>query len=538
MLVLEVVEGPDLGGVFPLPANEPQLIGRSSEAPQLADPTISRRHAELTPDSGKWYLQDLASANGTFLNGRLLTDRVSLRIGDEVGCGATLFRFVEHATLSEPIQAADPNFDTSAESIVVTSPHSLQSARDHLRMVHRLTTSIAGIIDGTTILRHLVAILVDEFKPDRCVGVLMSDAKTITNSIEATRDKMNDGATVYSRAIVFHACSEVCGIRIPNIKNDVRFVHDDETEKSGAKSLLCAPLVAHGKILGAVLLEIHSANRQWSDDQLELLSTACGHAALALLTATLARTRLQHERLAAMGETVASISHSVKNMLQGLRSGAGAINLALGRGDLELAREGWPILARNLDRVYALTFNMLAWSRTNAPEISFVQIEPIVEDAIALVRGSCERRAISIRTNVEQDIPPIPIDTTAILQVLLNILNNAIDASPSKTGIVELTVSIPKSGEFVEITIVDNGCGIQTESKEEVFLAFRTTKGQRGTGLGLAVARKVILEHQGEIELGDADSGGTICRITLPLNREGDPGDTHGPVPTEPSTRF
>ncbi len=538
MLVLEVVEGPDLGGVFPLPANEPQLIGRSSEALQLADPTISRRHAELTPDSGKWYLQDLASANGTFLNGRLLTDRVSLRIGDEVGCGATLFRFVEHATLSEPIQAADPNFDTSAESIVVTSPHSLQSARDHLRMVHRLTTSIAGIIDGTTILRHLVAILVDEFKPDRCVGVLMSDAKTITNSIEATRDKMNDGATVYSRAIVFHACSEVCGIRIPNIKNDVRFVHDDETEKSGAKSLLCAPLVAHGKILGAVLLEIHSANRQWSDDQLELLSTACGHAALALLTATLARTRLQHERLAAMGETVASISHSVKNMLQGLRSGAGAINLALGRGDLELAREGWPILARNLDRVYALTFNMLAWSRTNAPEISFVQIEPIVEDAIALVRGSCERRAISIRTNVEQDIPPIPIDTTAILQVLLNILNNAIDASPSKTGIVELTVSIPKSGEFVEITIVDNGCGIQTESKEEVFLAFRTTKGQRGTGLGLAVARKVILEHQGEIELGDADSGGTICRITLPLNREGDPGDTHGPVPTEPSTRF
>jgi two-component system, NtrC family, sensor kinase len=538
MLVLEVVDGPDLGGIFPLPPNEPQLIGRSSEALQLADPTISRRHAELTPDNGRWYLQDLASANGTFLNGRLLTDRISLRIGDEVGCGATLFRFVEHATLSDPKQAADPSFDTSAESIVVTSPHSLQAARDHLRMVHRLTTSIAGIIDSTTILRHLVAILVDEFKPDRCVGVIMSDANTITNSIEATREKMNDEADVYSKAIIFHACGEVCGIRIPNIKNDVRFVHDDDTEKSGAKSLLCAPLVAHGKILGAVLLEIHSANRQWSENQLELLSTACGHTALALLTATLARTRLQHERLAAMGETVASISHSVKNMLQGLRSGAGAINLALGRGDLELAREGWPILARNLDRVYALTFNMLAWSRTNAPEISLVHIGPIVEDAIALVRGASERRTIALRSNVEHDMPPVPIDSTAILQVLLNILNNAIDASPSKTGVVELAVSIPKSGEFVEITITDNGSGMQTGSKEEAFLAFRTTKGQRGTGLGLAVARKVVLEHQGEIELVDADSGGTVCRITLPLDREGDPGDTQGPVSTEPSGRF
>ena len=91
MLVLEVIEGPDLGGVFPLPQDEPQLIGRSSEALPLADPTISRRHAELTPDEGKWYLRDLESANGTYLNGRLLTERVALRVGDEVGCGATLF---------------------------------------------------------------------------------------------------------------------------------------------------------------------------------------------------------------------------------------------------------------------------------------------------------------------------------------------------------------------------------------------------------------------------------------------------------------
>jgi signal transduction histidine kinase/pSer/pThr/pTyr-binding forkhead associated (FHA) protein len=534
MLALEVIEGPDLGGVFPLPSNEPQLIGRSSEALLLSDPTISRRHAELTPDNEKWYLHDLASANGTFLNGRLLTDSVSLRIGDEIGCGATLFRFCEQETLSEPHKrhVSDPSLDTSAESIVVTSPHSLQSARNHLRMVHRLTTSIAGIIDGKNILRHLVAILVDEFKPDRCVGVLMNDANNITTSIEANNQQMLEEANVFSKVIVYHACNEVCGIRIPNINNDVRFSHDQETIDSNAKSLLCAPLVAHRKILGAVLLEIQSENRQWSEDQLELLATASGYTALALLTATLARTRLQHERLAAMGETVASISHSVKNMLQGLRSGAGAINLALGRGDLELAREGWPILARNLDRVYALTFNMLAWSRTNAPEITLVQIEPIINDAISLVRGACERRSITMQSNVEPDMPPVPIDQTAVLQVLLNVLNNAIDAVPSKSGVVELSVSIPQTGEFVEITITDNGSGIEAGCKEEAFQAFRTTKGQRGTGLGLAVARKVVLEHKGEIELSDSNTGGTICRITLPLSREGDPGDTHGPAST------
>ena len=71
-----------------------------------------------------------------------------------------------------------------------------------------------------------------------------------------------------------------------------------------------------------------------------------------------------------------------------------------------------------------------------------------------------------------------------------------------------------------------------------VFQAFHSTKGQRGTGLGLAVARKVILEHQGTIELTKAEGGGTCCRITLPLDREGDPGDTHGPESIERSNRF
>jgi C4-dicarboxylate-specific signal transduction histidine kinase len=304
------------------------------------------------------------------------------------------------------------------------------------------------------------------------------------------------------------------------------------------RSVICAPLVAHGNILGAVLLEITSEKRQWSENELELLSTACGHGGLALLTAFLAHNRLQHERLAAMGETVASISHSVKNMLQGLRSGAGAIDLALGRGDLELAREGWPILARNLDRVYSLTFNMLAWSRSNTIEISMVQIEHIIQDATELVRGACERKKVVLKVSIDSDMPPVPVDATAILQVLLNVLNNAIDASPSKTGLVSIAVSIDSECELLTILVTDNGCGIDSESKDVVFHAFHSTKGQRGTGLGLAVAQKVVFEHRGSIELSEVSGGGTKCTILLPLTRNDDPADTHGPPSVGQSDRF
>lgn len=530
MLVLEVIDGPDLGCVYPLPQGEPQLIGRSSESLPITDPTVSRRHAELTPDGDKWFLRDLDSSNGTFLNGRRLVDRVALRQSDEVGCGSTLFLVGEQTSLPTETLLSSTSLDSSAESIIVTSPHSFQAAKNHLRMVYRLTAATAGTVDSSAILQRLIAVVADEFEPDRAIGVLFNDEGTIATSIEVRDGNLLDKAQIFCESLVLHVCKERRGLLIADITEDIRFSGDDAVKESDLRGCICVPLVAHDQVLGAILLESHSATRHWTDDEFQLLTAATEHAGLAILTANLVRTRLHHERLAAMGETVASISHSVKNILQGLRSGAGAIELALGRGDIDLAKEGWPILARNLDRVYALTFNMLAWSRAGHPEISLVNLTVVIEDAISLVRGAADRRKVAIRVDIEDDMPPIPIDQTAILQVLLNILNNAVEAAPSKTGIVAILASIPRSGDMVRIAIEDNGPGIDTSQREAVFRAFHSTKGQRGTGLGLAVSRKIVLEHQGTINILDAPHGGTLFNIYLPLGREDDPGDTRGPA--------
>ena len=158
----------------------------------------------------------------------------------------------------------------------------------------------------------------------------------------------------------------------------------------------------------------------------------------------------------------------------------------------------------------------------------FVQIAPIINDAVELVRGACARKNVALHVDIDQDLTPVPIDSTAVLQVLLNVLTNAIDASPDKGGSVAIRVSVDDTCEHMHITIVDNGCGIDKEMREAVFRAFHSTKGQRGTGLGLAVAKKVVLEHGGTIGLYEVASGGTRCEITLPLDRDSDPGDTHG----------
>jgi predicted component of type VI protein secretion system len=93
VLILTVMQGPDKGRKFELPDHEPQLIGRSSEALPLTDNTVSRRHAELTPDDGLWWIRDLQSQNGSYVNGHRITERTRLKPGDQVRTGATLFVF-------------------------------------------------------------------------------------------------------------------------------------------------------------------------------------------------------------------------------------------------------------------------------------------------------------------------------------------------------------------------------------------------------------------------------------------------------------
>ena len=151
LLVLQVLQGPDRGKRFELPVNEPQLIGRSSEALPITDNTVSRRHAELTPDDGTWYLRDLHSSNGTFLNGQRISDRVKLAAGDQVRCGSTLFiftlktdagrrtsmiRLLEPEMLEATVEnTADPN----AESMILGAPDPVRAATDHLRVIYETT---------------------------------------------------------------------------------------------------------------------------------------------------------------------------------------------------------------------------------------------------------------------------------------------------------------------------------------------------------------------------------------------------------------
>jgi signal transduction histidine kinase len=537
---------------FELPADEPQLIGRSSEALPLSDNTVSRRHAELTPDNGNWFLRDLQSANGTFLNGKRIRDRVRLSPGDQVRCGSTLFvfgvtddsarrtsmiRLMDDETLDVTVErTADPN----AESMIMGSPDPVRAARAHLRVIYELTALTASTVSRDELLERVMDLIFDEFRPDRGFILLGDDvARPLDAAVTRYRQTprtIDEGRIPVSRTIIRHTLERGEGVLSTNAMNDTRFASGDSVRDYGIRSAICVPIRAGKRTFGVIQIDSQLANFTFTEEQLQLLAAIGQHTGLALRSIELVEQKMHTERLAAMGQTVASLSHSIKNILQGLRGGADAVELAIKRGDLQLAAEGWPILARNLDRILTLTLNMLAYSRQSEPEIELADVHGLLQEAAELVGRQADHKRVGLIMDLAEDMPPIPIDVNGMHQALMNVLMNAVEAAPPKKGVVTVKSQFLPEEHAAKIAVSDNGPGIHPAKREHVFEPFSSTKGQRGTGLGLAVTKKIVEDHEGTIAIESEVNRGTTVTITLPSDRPGlDLGETHLPraMPSE-----
>ncbi len=539
VVTLTVMQGPDRGKRFQLPRHEPQLIGRSSEALPITDHTVSRRHSELTPDDGHWFIRDLESANGTFVNGEKITARVRLSPGDQIRCGSTLMVFaLEHVDeeKNSPIKIFDDGeLDAAIEHTIPASTHG-EEAADHLRVIYQLTALTAATTNRDDMLNRVMDLVFAEFKPDRGFILLTHEGSARLDPMVVrykTRPRTApEGHIPVSRTIVQHTIQKGEGVLSTNAMNDARFRSGDSVREYGIRSAICVPMRIGNQTLGVIHIDSSLVDFTYSEGHLRLMTALAQHAALALRAVEQIGAAVQTERLAAMGETVAALSHSIKNILQGLRGGADAVELAMNRGDLQLAREGWPILSRNLDRIFSLTLNMLAWSKERSLDLEMASLSTVIREAVDLVMGACERKKIAMIVDLDEAMPPVPIDPHALHQALMNLLANAVEAAPEKTGAITVRSKFLGDGKGVEIAVTDNGPGVQRELIGRIFDPFVSSKGQRGTGLGLAVTRKIVNQHGGSIHLESELGRGATFVIHLPVETaQGDSSQTHLPRP-------
>ena len=426
--MLDVLKGPDRGMRFGLPADEPQLIGRSSEALPLRDMTVSRCHAELTPDDGRWFLRDLDSSNGTFVNGvKIAGEPVELSPGDQIRCGNTLMVFgvTTEDDKTDRVHIVGPqDMDVTVEhtvnpnedSMILAVPDPIKAASDHLRVIYELTALTSQAMERVPLLERVMDLIFDEFQPDHGFVLLKADPADPHSSLDpvVVRLKQRPAGKLdkvpISRTIIQHTMSKGEGILSTNAMSDKRFSSGDSVQAYGIRSAICVPIPIGANGAGVICIDSSMANFTFSESQLHLLSAIGQHTGLALAGAELVSSRMQTERLAAVGQTVAWLSHSIKNILQGLRGGADAVELALNKGDLKLANKGWPILTRNLDRIYGLTLNMLAYSKQRELDIELAPLSRLVEEAAQLVGGLGTRERLGPLLHLAADVPPLRLN--------------------------------------------------------------------------------------------------------------------------------
>jgi len=514
MLSLVVVRGPDRGRAFPLPEREPQLVGRSTEALDLSDPAVSRRHAELTPDAGAWTLRDLGSRHGTFVNGVRISGPVGVRVGDRIRCGDTeMLVLMEGAAPPRAIDAGE----VRARRIREARDGSHQS--DEAAVALALISCAAEPIDADALLAESARILSARLACE-CVALRATDARLADFVVPS------------------HAAADHDAARAPKASLALvrRAIGDNEILAAGDGALsLIVPFGAPGGTRGAFVLRRTDASAP-SEREVAAAARAAEITTLALAARGHRASHSSQERLALIGETVASLSHSIKNILQGLRFGADAVDLSLSRGELAKAQEGWPVLQRNLDRIHALVLNMLAWAKDRALEPEECDLNELLQEVRELLAPAAGRRRAGIVMELDPALPRPSIDAPAIHQAVTNLVLNAVEAVPEHVGLVTVGTRLDAVTDEVVVTVRDNGTGIPESILPRIFEPFVSSKGQRGTGLGLAVARKIAERHGGRLEVVSTSRSGTEIAMRLPIGREhGDPDETRGPRGMDPN---
>jgi len=234
----------------------------------------------------------------------------------------------------------------------------------------------------------------------------------------------------------------------------------------------------------------------------------------------LEREKLEAERLAAVGQTVAGLAHGIKNILMGMEGGVYVMRSGLEKGDGRKVDRGMEMLSRNVERISSLAKNLLSFSKGVVPRVALEDPARPAREVADLYASLAQREGIRFETDFPAGLVPAPMDREGIHTCLANLVSNALDAckagdSPEPRVRMRL---FERHGALV-YEVEDNGCGMDYEVKSKIFTTFFTTKGAGGTGLGLLTTRKIVQEHGGKVEVETSPGKGTTFRLVLPRNR-------------------
>jgi signal transduction histidine kinase len=524
-------------------------IGRDAKSTmRLHDQEASRVHAEIRATELGTQITDLKSSNGTLLNGKKITSSV-LHSGDRILIGRTELVFQAERSSDSSADLASlikmigrSNEGSSLGSAIVRSMTFVEGSKllsgqpsfdkpwlnhavDNLSALYESSEAVITISDMDRLFDRLLELILASIPATRgCIMTKRDSDGQLVPAAMRHRQAMNpnDQITI-SQTIADHVLKSVEGIIVVNAGADERFRESASVIQQGIREAICVPLRGRHDTLGVVYIDTRGATMptselRFTEDHLRLLIAIAHYAALALEDHRFYQAMLESERLAAIGQTMANLSHHIKNIMQGLKSGAYLVDLGITENNHDLLKQGWATVQRNQDRIFTLVMDMLSYSKERVPNLELGDVRDIVNDITDLVGPRAAEHHIELKLEVPNTPVMTMFDADGIHRAVLNIVNNAIEAC-LEVEHASVTLHLAEHADQAKIVleIIDTGPGIEADVLPEIFRVFYSTKGSRGTGLGLAVARAIITEHRGDINVESTIGKGTKFHLEIPL---------------------
>ncbi len=229
--------------------------------------------------------------------------------------------------------------------------------------------------------------------------------------------------------------------------------------------------------------------------------------------------KLLRNELANLGETIAGMSHTVKNILSGLEGGVYMVDSGLKRGKEDRMRVGWEMVKKNVERVSVLVKDILYASKKRPPEYSKTDPAKVLLDVYDLYEEKAKNKGVELLKDFSDQMGSAVFDVKGIHSAVSNLISNSIAAcSTMDRKDSKIILGGRVEGNMFVIHVTDNGCGMPDQVKQNLFKKFYSTKGSEGTGLGLVVTKKIIEEHGGRIQVYSRLGEGTSFQIEIPTS--------------------
>jgi len=280
------------------------------------------------------------------------------------------------------------------------------------------------------------------------------------------------------------------------------------------------PIISKDELVGFLCLGEKLSGEVYSDEDIDLLATLCNQMGVSIENAMLyedaleAQNRLyQADKLATVGALAAGLAHEIKNPIAAIKGFSQVIDKAVAEKDAETIKDFRDVVPRQLDRINEIVEKLLTLSRPPKLEKKKIDINVLLDDIVKLVEKQALKQRVEIVKSFEE-LPQTLADPEQLTQAFLNLILNAIQSMP-EGGQIEIRTRFMGTDRIV-VEFIDNGVGIPKEKLAKIFDPFFTTKAG-GSGLGLSVTQKIIIDHHGKIEVESEMGKGTSFKIILPV---------------------